>query len=54
MRLWMMLRFQVFQVLGGTLNKVPMSGCVSVHKKGSVKLGLTLGGIDAGFPYARK
>ena len=54
MRLWMMLRFQVFQVLGGILNKVPMSGFVSVHKKGSVKLGLTLGGIDAGFPCARK
>ena len=31
-----------------------MSGFVSVHKKGSVKLGLTLGGIDAGFPCARK
>ena len=27
-----------------------MSGFVSVHKKGSVKLGLTPGGIDAGFP----
>jgi hypothetical protein len=31
-----------------------MSGFVSVHKKGSVKLSLTLGGIDAGFPCRPK